>query len=234
MKRKIIGVSGGIGEVNGFIRSGVSPSYFEAVTKAGGAPIMLPIIGDEDAIKDALSICDGLILSGGPDIDPIHYGQPIHRLCGEINEPRDDFEFKLMKAAKAQDIPILGICRGIQMINVYFGGTLFQDVSLKDKDVIQHSQKGSRGKGCQTITVEENSFFHQILDSTAYVNSYHHQSIDQVAPGFKVTAVAVDGIVEAIEHEDKKIYGVQFHPEMMHENDPKMLAIFKKFIEIIE
>lgn len=233
MKRKIIALSGGMGSIDGFLRSGISPDYFDSVTLSGGAPVMIPMSRSKEAIKAALSVCDGLILTGGVDIDPKHYHQPIHRLCGDTDEYRDDFEYKLLDAATELELPIMGICRGIQMINVYFGGSLFQDVTLKSPDVIQHAQKGSRGYGSQWIDIEENSFLYDVLGKKAYVNSYHHQAIDRLADGFKVTARAIDGIVEGIEHQEKKIYGVQFHPEVMHRHDEKMLAIFKEFIDRI-
>lgn len=234
MKRKIIAVSGGLAEMNGFKRAGVSPDYFDAIATSGGAPLMIPMSRDEESIEAALSVCDGLIMSGGVDIDPVHYGQPIHRLCGDVDEYRDAFEYKLLAAAMKLNIPILGICRGIQIINVYFGGSLYQDVTLKSPEVIQHNQKGNRGKGSQTIKVKKGSFLYDVLGDQAYVNSYHHQAIDRLAEGFVVTATAVDGIVEGIEHKEKKIYGVQFHPEMMHREDEKMLSIFKEFINRID
>lgn len=230
MSKKIIAVSGGMGETNGFMRSGVSPAYFDSIILAGGAPLMIPMSEDEESIRSVLMHCDGLILSGGVDIDPVLYGQSISTKCGEVDEYRDQFEFKLLDEALKLNLPILGICRGNQMLNVYFGGTLYQDVSLKG-DVIQHMQKGNRGKGSQMIYVEKGTFLYNILGDEAYVNSYHHQSIDVLAKDFRVAARTSDGIVEAIEHLSKPIYGVQFHPEMMSANDEKMLEIFKEFIE---
>ena len=234
VKRKIIAVSGGMFQMEGISRSGVNTDYFDAVIQSGGTPVMIPMSRDKEAIRDALSVCDALILTGGVDIDPVHYNQPIHRLCGEVDQYRDAFEYLLLDAAMELDLPILGICRGNQMINVYFGGSLYQDVTLKNPEVIQHAQVGSRGYGSQYIQVKKGSFLYDILGNEAYVNSYHHQAIDSVADDFVVTATAIDGVIEAIEHKEKKIYGVQFHPEVMHRNDDKMLAIFQEFIEQLD
>lgn len=233
MEKKIIAISGGMTRENGTLRAGVGNAYLDAVLNAGHAPMMLPMSNDEDAIEACLKVCDGLILTGGVDIHPLCYQQDVHRLCGEIDVFRDEFEYKLLKKAVALNLPILGICRGHQMLNVYFGGTLFQDITLKSKEVIQHVQLGSRGQGCQFINVTKESLLYEVLGEKGYVNSYHHQAVDRVADGFKVTAYANDGIIEAIEHTSKKMYGVQFHPEVTHYEDEKMLAIFKEFIRRI-
>ncbi|WP_041138226.1 gamma-glutamyl-gamma-aminobutyrate hydrolase family protein [Beduini massiliensis] len=233
MSKKIIAISGGISRENGVKRANISQNYIDAVVASGHSPLILPIMQDEEAIEAALRVCDGLIMTGGVDINPLYYNQPVHRLCGELDDERDTYEKKVMDKATKLDMPILGICRGNQMINVYFGGTLYQDVTLKDQNVIQHLQLGSRGKGCQFIDIEEGSLLYSVLGKKGYVNSYHHQSIDQLAPNFKVTATAVDGIIEGIEHVSKKIYGVQFHPEVTHYEDELMLNIFKEFIDRI-
>lgn len=233
MSKKIIAISGGISRENGVKRANISQNYIDAVVASGHSPLILPIMQDEDAIEVALRVCDGLIMTGGVDINPLYYNQPVHRLCGELDDERDTYEKKVMDKATMLDMPILGICRGNQMINVYFGGTLYQDVTLKDQNVIQHTQMGSRGKGCQFIDIEEGSLLYSVLGKRAYVNSYHHQAVDQIAPQFKVTATAVDGIIEGIEHVSKKIYGVQFHPEVTHYEDELMLGIFKEFINRI-
>lgn len=233
MNKKIIAISGAVSKENGVERANISQNYIDAVVSSGHAPIIVPLVQDEETIEMILSQCDALIMSGGADINPVHYNQPVHCLCGEIDDDRDMFDYKLMKKAVALEMPVLGICRGHQMINTYFGGTLFQDVTLKDSNVIQHVQRGSRGKGCQYIDIEEDSFLGSVLGKKAYVNSYHHQAIDKAAPNFKVTARAVDGIIEAIEHVSKKIYGVQFHPEVTHYEDKLMLEIFKEFIRRI-
>lgn len=231
MSKKIIAISGGIVKANGVERANISQNYIDAIVASGHSPLILPVMQDEEAIEAVLRVCDGLIMTGGADINPLCYGQPIHRLCGEVDDARDMFDKKVMDKAVALDLPILGICRGNQMINVYFGGTLYQDLTLKDSNVIQHEQLGSRGKNCQYIDIEEGSLLYSVLGKKGFVNSYHHQAVDQVAPNFKVTATAVDGVIEAIEHVSKKIYGVQFHPEVTHYEDELMLGIFKEFIQ---
>lgn len=233
MDKKLIAITSGMNRETAIFKTVVNNSYVDAVLHAGHVPIIVPIINDEEALRACLKVCDGLILTGGVDIHPLRYQQDVHRLCGEIDMFRDEYEEIVLNVATSLDMPILGICRGHQMLNVYFGGTLFQDLTLKNPDVIQHVQMGCRGQGCQYIQVEKESLLYDVLGSKGYINSYHHQSIDKVAPGFKVTALANDGIIEAIEHTSKKMYGVQFHPEVTHYNDEKMLGIFKEFIKRI-
>ena len=232
MMKKIIAVSSGTIKVDDVLKSAVNNEYIEAILLSGGSPITIPISNQKEAIKSVLNVCDGLILSGGVDVDPILYHEDIQISCGEIDKDRDEFEMLLIECALELHKPILGICRGHQMLNVYFGGSLYQDIHSLE-NVISHVQKGSRGQGCQQIMIEPNSFLGNILGTSAYVNSYHHQAVFKVAENFKVTAQTKDGVVEGIEHCHLPIYGVQFHPEVMVKNDLKMLEIFKCFINHI-
>lgn len=231
---KVIGISGGSTSVEGFVRSGISEMYVKAVIAAGGAPVLLPITGNKEAVEAMAALCDGIILSGGVDIHPRHYHEDILSVCGDFDVFRDDFEYKLLDAAIKKQVPILGICRGSQMLNVYFGGTLYQDLSLKENCRVMHMQKGSRGYPCHSLQVEPDTFLSNIYQSGDMVNSYHHQAVKDLAQPFKLAATSSDGVVEAFENKDMHIYAVQFHPEMMIENDDKAKAIFVQFVEGIE
>ncbi len=229
MTRKIIGISGGMGDFVGTFRNGVSNDYFNSVIIVDGSPLMIPLSQAKEAIEDVVCLCDGVILTGGVDINPRRYHQDIMPCCGEISDDRDEYEYLLIEACINHHKPILGICRGIQILNVYFGGTLCQDV-YQNKQAIKHGQSGSRGKGCHEIDIEKDSFLYHLWGEKAFVNSYHHQAVDELGEGFKAVAHAHDGVVEAIEHDTYPIYGVQFHPEIMSSTDEDMKALFDWFV----
>ena len=230
MSKQIIGVASGAGAGATPFRNGISHDYITSVINAGATPVIIPLSDTKDVIEQAVSLCDGVILTGGVDINPNLYQEDIHVACGETNDLRDTFEMYVLEACEKQNKPVLGICRGIQMINVYYGGTLYQDLPSEYPDRIKHAQNGSRGNGCHTIHIEDHSFLSEILGNKAYVNSYHHQAVKDLAEGFRVVARTNDGVVEAIEDTKRHIYGVQFHPEVMSSTHEDMLAIFKSFI----
>lgn len=233
-KTKIIGLSGGSSDSEGFIRSGINEMYVKAILKAGATPVIIPIHQDKEAIKHQISIIDGLVLTGGVDIHPKYFKQEIMKDCGEFDVYRDEFEMLLVEEATKENLPILGICRGIQLLNVFYKGTLFQDIAKKSEFFIKHSQNGSRGFGSHFISIARDSFLYPIYGKTGFVNSYHHQAIDKLADNFEIVAQSADGIIEAIQDKYKRIYGVQFHPEMMIANDKESLNIFEFFLSEIK
>lgn len=210
--------------------SSVPRTYVDAVFKGGNIPVVIPLIEDEALLEKLISTLDAVILPGGEDVNPARYDEKPSPHLGEVNEKRDDFEFMIIQLCVNHNIPIVGICRGMQVINVYFGGTLFQDLPTDyiDKSII-HRQSESREVGTHTISVEPGSYLHKVTDSeTLLVNSFHHQGVKKIAPGFIVTARAADGVVEAFESIDRPIIGVQFHPEaLMINNDSTMINIFR-------
>jgi len=232
-KRPVIGISSTWGE-------GTSTSapltYVESVIRAGGVPLVLPITLDPAIMAQMLDRVDGLIMTGGEDIDPLKwFGEEPVPGMGEIVPARDSFDIALIRMAVGRGMPVLGICRGHQLLNVAFGGSLFQDIPSQVKgSSVKHSQKAPRYYGTHTINIEKGSLLNkQIGLEKVAVNSYHHQAVKDVAPGFKVTARSVDGIVEAMEKiGSTKVFSVQFHPEgFTASNIDTFLGIFQHLVK---
>ena len=239
-KTPIIGISGHVS--GSTLEAGMN--YINSVRMAGGVPMVIPVTSDDAQIDAALAVIDGLIMTGGEDFDPLKwYGEEPVRALGEVVPSRDEFDVKLVRAAVAKGIPVLGICRGEQLLSVAFGGSLWQDIpSQIPSSYVKHRQGPTSGKyGTHSITIEEGSFLEQLLGARqATVNSFHHQAIKRMPQGFKAAAYSADGIVEAVERVEKlsdyadggaMIIGVQFHPEVITAGgDTTFLPIFKKLI----
>jgi len=209
-------------------------SYVEAVEAAGGIPILLPPSGaDASAL---LGLVDGIVFSGGGDIRPDRYGDAaIHETTYDISDRRDDFEFRLINAAFAADVPILAICRGIQVLNVALGGTLYQDVSLQQNDPEGHRQPwevGSWEKPIHAISLAPDSAAAAIIgDTTVRTNSAHHQTLRDIPAALRVVGQAPDGTVEVVEGIGKQfVLGVQWHPEKMFTVHPEQARLFAQFV----
>lgn len=206
--------------------------YVESVIKAGGIPIILPILSDEESIRRQIELLDGIILSGGIDINPLLYNEEPSPKLGYIFPDKDNFDILIAKIACELNKPILAICRGHQILNVAFGGTLYQDLSEIDGCYIKHQQQSKDGAVTHTVDIIEGSILHSILGNSIISNSFHHQAIKDLAPGFIATAYSKDNIIEAIEKTgDQFVVGVQFHPEIMTAyNNINALKIFEAFI----
>lgn len=238
MERKpIIGISTNLlkdkgGTFPGLERVYVNRGYVESVIRSGGIPLMIPFEEDLSVVKSQIELIDGLILSGGQDVFPFYYNEDPKAKIGEVMPSRDRFDFELLKNAKEKGIPILGICRGVQVINVYEGGTLYQDLDYIDGEVLKHSQNHDFDLETHIVYIEEDSKLYEIFNKKSLlINSFHHQSLKDIANGYKVTAKASDGVVEAIEHQKYPfLVGVQWHPEALTKHNDDMLALFERFI----
>lgn len=200
--------------------------YIESLARAGAGMRWVELNDPEQAVQDALT-CDGLLLPGGGDMDPKFYGQARIPACGEPNLLRDAAEPLLLRAFLAADKPVLGICRGIQVMNAVLGGDLYQDI--KPFEHLPHNDHWAK---VHTVTVRRGTLLSHILgQDTVLVNSQHHQAVDRVAPGFTLAALSEDGIVEAIEKPDARFcLGVQWHPEWLSDADPAMQGLFDAFV----
>ena len=200
--------------------------YMESLARAGAGMRWVELSDPEQAVQDALT-CDGLLLPGGGDMDPKFYGQERIPACGEPNLLRDAAEPLLLRAFLAADKPVLGICRGIQVMNAVLGGDLYQDI--KPFEHLPHNDHWAK---VHTVTVRWGTLLSRILgQDTVLVNSQHHQAVDRVAPGFTLAALSEDGIVEAIEKPDARFcLGVQWHPEWLSDADPAMQGLFDAFV----
>ncbi|MDO5726034.1 MAG: gamma-glutamyl-gamma-aminobutyrate hydrolase family protein [Tissierellia bacterium] len=202
--------------------------YIESIEAIGALPFIIPIVDDVSLAKEYIKRIDMLVLTGGDDVHPRWYGQnPMHN-CTEIDYKRDLTDMALLKAAIDEGVPVLGICRGLQIINSYLGGTLIQDIPTQADRAYGHRSWDTYTTGHHEIELMKDSFLHKIFGKDKLmVNSIHHQAIKIVAPGMKTSAKSFDGIIEAFENEEKKLYGVQFHPEGMKFYEDKALDIFK-------
>ncbi len=224
---------GDLKQAPGKERAGVFHDYVSAVTLAGGCPLILPIIQDEQAIEAQMSTIDGFMLTGGYDVSPLLFGQePIFQLS-EICPERDEYEIKGVHLAIEMGIPIFAICRGLQLVNVALGGTLYQDIHTQPGTSMQHFQQAKGHVAAHSIEVLPKTLLHTILGKgPIYVNTFHHQAIDELAPGLKVNSRSPDGIIEGIEGTSSHwLLGVQWHPERMAERHKSMLDIFKAFVK---
>lgn len=239
MRKPIIGITTGNqiiteGVLCGTARAGVSSDYIQAVCAIGGIPILLPVVTDMQSITIMLNYIDGLILSGGGDVDPGLYLEEPHPGLGKVSPERDNFEIAATKYCIENNKPVLGICRGIQIINVAFGGSLYQDIfQQKTEYCLQHNQTSPKYVATHTVNIEKGSKLHQLLQKCSIrTNSFHHQAIKHIAPGFIVNSFTQDGIIEGLEKQGPEyVIGVQWHPEMMVLNHPDMLTIFDGLIQ---
>lgn len=208
--------------------------YVASVALAGGCPMQLPMLNDLELTSQMVSVLDGVVLIGGGDVDPSFYGQKVMAELGGVDKTRDAYEAILIQEAVKQNKPVFGICRGLQIINVFYKGTLVQDIPSQIVGALNHvGDNNDRPAPIHDITVKENTWLHGALGvSETGVNSFHHQCIDKLAEGFVVSAVAPDGIIEGIENLDKRIVAVQFHPENMTQTAPELLRLFQTFISM--
>lgn len=230
-ERPLIGISCGADEYHATLHL----AYVNAVYKGGGTPVLIPPMTDSVALLNILQNLDGVIMSGGEDVAPAYYGEEPHEKLGYVNDFRDTYDLILARMAHDMGMPMLGICRGVQLINVLFGGTLVQDIPAQRPEWnLIHRPQGEDDQPMHDVSFEADSQLAKMFGTTELnTNSRHHQAVKDVAPGFRLVAKASDGTSEAIESiEGKPIWGTQFHPELMVEaGDDTALNIFKAFVE---
>lgn len=190
-------------------------SYIRALEAMGLAPVLITPAHSAPAIEALVEACCGLVLTGGEDVDPACYGEEPSPALGATIPARDRMEFRALSCALERKVPVLGICRGCQLLNVHFGGTLYQDIDTERPGDLLHEQREPWGKRSHSATVHPGSRLHEIVGGEdLFINSFHHQAVKKVGDGLRVVARADDGLVEAIEHEEHPwLLGVQWHPE---------------------
>ena len=231
MKQPIIGITPLVDEKRESLW--MLPGYMDAVTQAGGLPIMLPLTSDEAAIDALVSLCDGLLITGGQDVDPSIYGEEPINDTVLPNADRDAMELPLLRKALAADKPILGICRGLQFINAVLGGTLYQDLPVQHPSDTAHDMSAPYDRAVHEVEVEEGSPLFALLEKkTLGVNTLHHQAVRELAPCLRSMAVSTDGLIEAAWMPDKKfVWAVQWHPEFLFKVDEPSRRIVRAFVE---
>ena len=233
---KLIGITGNTTPktAQSEARQTLNRAYVRAVEAAGGVPLLLPVTTNADTISRCLDAMDGLLLSGGVDVEPSCYGERPHPALGETDADRDAAELALIRAALERDKPIFAICRGLQILNVALGGSLYQDLPTEHPSEIFHAQTErniARPETVHSIRVEAGSLLAQIVGAEIMeVNSLHHQALKKVANGLKVTAWAADGVIEAAEMPEKRfVVAIQCHPEELAVWQPESQRLFEAF-----
>ncbi|MEK8127990.1 gamma-glutamyl-gamma-aminobutyrate hydrolase family protein [Paenibacillus filicis] len=210
----------------------VHRDYHRAVEASGGLPIVLPL-ASPDTFRQLIDLCDGIIFTGGEDVEPAAYGEePVPELGTTLPE-RDRLELEAIRYVVEADKPLFAICRGVQVLNVAFGGTLYQDLPSQYAGALEHVQRGApRGEATHSVNLAEDSYVRQIAGrSQLQVNSLHHQALRRIGPGLTVTATSPDGVVEAVEYKDRNfVIGVQWHPESLFDHDEVTQKLFREFV----
>ena len=207
------------------------PGYLEGVSQAGGLPVIFPFTADEAELDRLLALCGGVLLTGGHDVSTTLYGEaPLEGLVSTCPK-RDAMEAAVLRKAMAADLPVLGICRGIQFLNAALGGTLYQDLPTQHPSPVTHRQDPPYDRPVHEIRLGpplQGCLHAEVIE----VNSYHHQAVKTLAPGLEAMAVAPDGIVEALYAPDARfLWAVQWHPEFSFRTDAHSRAIFRAFVE---
>ena len=208
------------------------PGYMNGITEAGGIPIMLPLTSDEETISQLLDGIQGVLFTGGHDVDPKIYGETPIPECGAVCIERDLMEKELLEQALDRDMPILGICRGIQFINACLGGSLYQDLPVQRPTATEHHQTPPYDVPVHEVSIIEDSSLFSLLGSkTLSVNSYHHQAIKDKAECLRTMAVSEDGLIEAVEMPGKNfVWALQWHPEFSYLKDENSRRIFEEYV----
>lgn len=212
----------------------IQKNYITGITDAGALPIILPI-SQPALVVDYVSVIDALVLAGGQDVSPDYYGEEPLPELGEIDRQRDIFELALVKEMIRVGKPIFGICRGAQVINVALGGTLYQDLASQYSGLsVKHNQYPTKwATPTHELKWQRPNWLSNVISPKSLVNTFHHQAIKALGHGLVLDAVSSDGVIEAFSDEQRQIYGVQWHPEMLLMADPEAQKIFDTFIAVV-
>ncbi len=232
MIRPIIGITSALDRTKPLVYCSLKESYVEAISAAGGVPVILPAV-DPSLVDSIVDRIDGILFSGGGDIAPWLFGQEPMPGLGSWDTQRDTFELALSRAAWERRLPMLGICRGCQVMNVALGGSLIQDIGSSVQGALLHDAPVLPHELAHEIEIEEGSVLARLfMASLLRVNSFHHQAVDQPAPLLTVTARSSDGVIEALEARDGRFaLALQFHPEGLFDRFPAFLAPFRALVE---
>lgn len=217
-------------------RQFVTQSYIQAIEDSGAVPVLIPRIEDTVYFPRYYAVCDGFLFCGGDDISPRLFGEDLMTERGRTDEKTDRFHLDLIKYVLSTSLPLLCICRGMQVLNIALGGSIYQDISLRNRSSQNHMQISTfRSDVCHRVAFSQNSMLYDICGSYLETNSYHHQCIKDTGKNLKITGVSADGIVEAIEKEAHPFcVGVQWHPECMYHSSRAMRDLFYAFTEHAE
>ena len=231
--KPLIGVTPQLDEKREYLR--MSPDYFGAIEVAGGIPVMLPLLVDAESARKCAAICDGFLFTGGPDIEPERYGQTPVNQSVITCPPRDVMEMTMLEEAEKSGKPILGICRGLQVINVFHGGTLYQDLPTQHPSETCHAQKPPFEVPAHNVILSEGSPLKKLVEKEKIaVTSRHHQAILKLGDGLEVMARSEDGLIEAVCQPDYGfLWAVQWHPEASYKTDDASSALFRAFINAV-
>lgn len=211
----------------------VPSGYMDALMACGAMPVILPLTDGEQDVRELLDMCRGFLFTGGHDVAPGLYGEEPLPGCGPAHEERDKLEGELLRQAFEADRPIFGICRGIQVINVLMGGTLYQDIPSQCPDALRHHMLPLDDVPWHQVELKPETPLYRIFQRrTLKVNSYHHQAVKELAPGLVETARSPDGFIEGVYCLEKSfVLAVQWHPELMWETDEGQLALIQSFVD---
>lgn len=224
-QKPIIGISSGLSKST--VKA--SDTYIIAVEKAGGIPLVIPLITSDRMAEEIISRLDGIVMTGGEDVNPAYYGEEAINDSVEVNFRRDSSDMRIIRTAQKLRKPMLGICRGMQIINVCMGGALYQDLPTQHPSSVRHRQKEAAVIDTHGVGLKKGSRLHAMLGDSIRVNSKHHQAVRKAGKHLKITGWAEDGIAETCE--GKNITCVQFHPEAFIKNgDNKFLPIFEELV----
>ena len=208
------------------------PAYLKAIRAAGGTPLILPLDLEDEDLQQVVDTFDGFLFTGGPDIHPFFFGEETQENCGNVCLRRDRMEMALLKLVMKTGKPVLGICRGIQIMNVAAGGTLYQDLEIEGKFEHHFGDKYPRNYPWHDLTIEKGSILEKIYGKTEIrINSFHHQAVKDPGKDIEIIAKSADGVPEAIVQKNHPFsVAVQWHPEMMYDSD-EQLKLLKAFVD---